>query len=267
MYILINETEIWNEEENAPAALDSAQRARVLAERHHTPDEAIFTHIHLAAGVAQVAGGDTQGARREFEAMIAGTERRFGPDHPRVADALVTLSTVEIADGHYDVAAAELDRAVAIDSTSRGAGHVNTAIYLLDRAQANHRRGAWEKALADAERATKLYVDAQGPDFPDLMITDTIAADCHRALGHAAEATRDIEEAERIASLAKDPGAEAVAEMRFVHARILADKDPRRALALAEQAAAHFAADANTEDDRAQRKAVLAWLEGAKGRR
>ena len=264
--ILMTETNVYNQEEDAPGALDAAKRAALIAARHHPPADAIFERLHVATGVALVTAGDVDGSRREFEAAIAAAEEHYGPEHPRVADDLTSLATIEIADAHYDVARRELDRAIAIDATIRGAKHVNTAIYLLDRAQANHMLGACDAAIADAERAGGLYTEEQGADFGDLIITETIAADCHRVLGHPREAVAAIEHAERIAAKTSEGEPDALAEMRFVHAQILGAPDLRRAVALANEARAYYLAHAKTRNDRAWLAAIDAWLAGRSAR-
>ena len=104
-------------------------------------------------------------------------------------------------------------------------------------------------ALADTARAATLYGQEHGADTEDMVTIETIAADCHRILGHAAEATSAIERAEKIAAASPDTRIGALIEMRFAHAQILGFADPRGA-ALAKQARDDGGAPTTPDEER-----------------
>jgi tetratricopeptide (TPR) repeat protein/predicted Ser/Thr protein kinase len=258
---LVAETNMYNQAEDAASAIETAKRAEAIAARHYGPEDAISERIHLAFGIARITTGDLAGARRDLEAAVTAAERRFGPDQPRVADDLATLAVVELADGRYDVATSQLGRALAIDATVRGPSHINTAIYYLDRAQALRMSGACEDAIADAARATQIYAELEGKDFVDIVITETISADCNRRLGRRDAALAAIEHAERIAASSSDVQPEGLAELRFARAQLLEEKERRRAVGLVTQAREYYGPHAKTEYDRQRLRDIDAWLE------
>ncbi len=249
MSILLDETYIYDEEGDAPNAISSAERATAIASRHGPPDEALAQRLHVAMAVAQSTGGDLAAARREFRVALESAERRLGPGHPTVADRLSDLAAVEINDAHYDVGVSDLDRSIAINEAIPDGRQQSIAVCLLNRAQALRRMTKCDLALADTARAATLYGQEHGADTEDMVTIETIAADCHRILGHAAEATSAIERAEKIAAASPDTRIGALIEMRFAHAQILGFADPRGA-ALAKQARDDGGAPTTPDEER-----------------
>ena len=259
--ILVAETNVYNQEEDGAAAIEAATRAEVIAARHYGPEDAVSEQIQLGFGIARIVTGDVAGARRDLEAAVTAAERRYGPDQPHVADNLTTLAVVELADGRYDVATRLLGRALAIDATLLGPSRFNTAIYLLDRAQALRMAGACEAAIADAQRAEQIYTELEGKDFVDIVITETIIADCNGHVGRRPAALAAMDHAERIAAASTELTAEGTAELRFARAQLLSDGERRRAVTLARQAREYYAPHAKTEYDRRRLRDIDAWLE------
>jgi tetratricopeptide (TPR) repeat protein len=262
---LANETYIYNEESAADRAIAAAQTALEITGKRHAGDERAFERPHIALGVARLTAGDTDGARREFELVVGIAERVYGPDHPRLADRLSDLATIEIADGRYDVAERELDRALAVNLRARGPDHLNQAIYLLNRSEARLGRGAYEPALEDIAESRRIYAARLGPDTSDIGILETRAAMAERALGRTAEAMASIQRAERIAAISSDTPPNEIAAMRFTYAELLMDAkgDRAHAVDLARQARTYYTtekAEQKTRTDRESLAKIEQWL-------
>jgi tetratricopeptide (TPR) repeat protein len=256
--ILVLETYVYDEESNAKDAIAAAERAVALASRHHSTDDLLSERLHVAMGVAVSTGGDLAGARREFQAAIDGDVARLGADNPRVADRLSDLAACEINDAQYGLALGHLDRAMAIAETIKADRPRACETILFNRAQALRFSGQYERALRDTAEATTLYAEDGSADGEDMITIETIAADCHRALGDAGAATASIEHAERIAKALPDVRAGALGELRFVRAQIMGRGDPA-AVALARKARADLG-DPTTPDETLRYKAIDAWL-------
>lgn len=264
-HTLVFEIYIYNEEGIADRAVAAAKAALELTSKRHAGDERAFERPHIAMGVALVTAGDADGARREFEIALGISERVYGADHPRVADRLSDIATIEIADGHYDVAERELDRALEVNKRARGPDHLNEAIYLLNRSEALFGRGAYEAALSDIAESRRIYEARLGPDTADIAILETRAAMCERALGRTPQAMASILSAERIAAASSDTQPNQLAEMRFTHAELLVDAqgDRARALDLARQARAYYVSEKTEQKTRADRESLTKiddWL-------
>jgi tetratricopeptide (TPR) repeat protein len=258
---LIFETYVYNEEEAAADAVRTATEAARLAGERLETEPRLNIRLHVAAGVAYATGGDLVPARKEFSDALASATRFFGPRDPAIADRLSDLAAIEFADARFDVAAEQLDRAVAINESARSPDHINVAINLLNRSETHRFNGHCDLALVDYDRSRTIFVNRLGADATDLLAIETGAAECLRRTGRLEEGLLAIARAERLAGGGEAAPAN-VAEMRFVHAKLLADRgDPTTAaIELARKAADYYAKGRQTPVERIVRAEIDAWL-------
>ena len=231
-------------------AIAEYQRARSLYVAALGPD-----HPFVAATLSNLANalslgvGDHVQAEAMLRAAIASAERAFGPDHPQVATYLNNLVNVLIRRARFAEALPLARRAVDIRARSLPADHP----YLL-RAEVNLATVlAGLGKRADAERA---YVGAlaiqarkQPPGF-DNAYTRQLHAENLIELSRAAEAERELETARQIFLRVEGADSTAATLPLAWLARAATDAgDPRRGLAIADQAIRRAIADRAHDGD------------------
>ncbi|HEU4408189.1 MAG TPA: serine/threonine-protein kinase [Polyangiaceae bacterium] len=165
-------------------------------------------------------------------------QRALGPDHPEGAKALTNLGLVFYARGEYRQAAEQHRRVAEARERALGGEHPGVAFALANLGGALYRQGEYAEAARQFGRALAIAERAWGAEHPyaaDPPLTGLSLS--YVGAGRAAEAVALAERG--LAILAKgDAGPGGLAEARFALARALAaaDREPRRALALARQA-------------------------------
>ncbi len=258
---LVFETYVYNEEEAAKDAVRTATLALRLAGARHPDDVRLDIRLRTAMGVAYATGGELASSRREFSEALAEAEKFFGPRDPTIADRLSDLSAIEFADARFDVAAALLDRAVVINEIARSPDHINVGINLMNRSGTLRLLGRCPEALVDYDRSRAIFITRLGADAIDLVAIDTGTAECLRRVGRPAEGIVLVERAEHLAASGEAAPAN-VAEMRFVHAKLMADlgQPTPPAVDLARKALEYYAKPDQTPIDRITHAELDAWL-------
>jgi tetratricopeptide (TPR) repeat protein/predicted Ser/Thr protein kinase len=130
-----------------------------------------------------VAQGKLAEAKPFAEQALAAHEK-IAPDHPDVADDLLVIGRLRVAEGAPADAVTALERAVAIKDKAGGA---DVRLVLIDLGRAYHAAGRAADAVRVLERAEKL-IDATTPPVEAADARFTLA----RALGRGAERARTL---------------------------------------------------------------------------
>jgi serine/threonine-protein kinase len=213
------------------------------------PEHPEVTQTMANLGAVLLQQGLYAEARELLERAVALQRRVLAPGHPEMALTLGVLGDVSREQGHLARARAQLEESQAVLEKALGPEHpeVARALTLLGRTLV--RSGQWadaevrlQRALAVLERSgTRVQADLQGPLLA--------LGELRLAQGRPADAVAALE---RALALGEE------AEVRFALARALWDSraDRPRAVALAEQASAHWERVAHP----ARRAEVSRWL-------
>jgi tetratricopeptide (TPR) repeat protein len=243
--------------EGQPAlALELHRRAREHAERALGPTHPDVLTYANGEAAALFAVGKLDEALALLERTLAAVLRNDPDDERAAADLLTNIAVARRTRGELATARVALERALAMHERTAGPDSVLVAAVLSNLGLVLADLGQHEAAQARLGRALAIQEHALGPDHPDV-------AETHSALGAvlmtADQPGRAIASIDRaIAIRAKLAGlAHDLADDRFRLARALVrvGRDRRRALALAGEARAAFAVEA----DRAAVGEVDAW--------
>jgi CHAT domain-containing protein/tetratricopeptide (TPR) repeat protein len=136
---------------------------------------------------------------------LALAERRFGPDHARVAAALNNLAALYDDQGRYAEAEPLYKRALAITEKALGPDHPDVGVRLNNLAGLYLAQGRYAEAEPLYKRALAIAEKALGPDHPDVGIRLNNLAWLYKDQGRYAEAEPLTKRALAIAEKALGP--------------------------------------------------------------
>jgi len=157
---------IAHEQRQIDVAAEHFERALMIEERAHGPDDPRTAQAVHGMGVATLAQGDPARAAAWFARALAIDERALGLNHPQVARELHSLGSAQLAEGRGELAVALLRRALAIRELALGPDHPMYASNLSDLACALRAEHQDDEALAIERRAAATSVRGTGPDPP-----------------------------------------------------------------------------------------------------
>jgi serine/threonine-protein kinase len=164
--LLVDSAEIATKEHNKDLALRDGSEALRLA-RDSGSDEGLGFALSTMGNV-QLAANDPQGAVRTYAELVALNERRFGPQHVKLATAHAGASRAWRRLGNLEAAEREIRAALVIDATAlpkddyRHANHLN-ALTMVLRAKRD-----FPAALEAAEEGLRINRHAFGDDNPEV---------------------------------------------------------------------------------------------------
>src|SRR6266508_1872735 len=123
-----------------------------------------------------------------FERALEIRERRLGPDHPDVSQAINSLATLHYYKGEYTKAEPLYQRALAIWEKALGPEHPEVADALSGLAFLHYYKGDYAKAEPLYQRALAIREKALGPEHPDVGISLNYLAILYAAKGAIAQA-------------------------------------------------------------------------------
>jgi hypothetical protein len=183
--------------------------------------------------------GDLDGARAELDAGVREYAARLGARHSAMTQGLQRQSIFEYRNGDLARAADLSQQAVALAESLPGYNPVNLALLRANLAVALTELGDVARARRALEQVVPVYTDQLGARHRQTLWAEAALAATECALGDTAAAAaryrsvcRRFETGEPLTSTG------ALTQARAGLARILADRDPRAALALAAAAEA-----------------------------
>ncbi|HEU5376344.1 MAG TPA: FxSxx-COOH system tetratricopeptide repeat protein, partial [Ktedonobacteraceae bacterium] len=170
-------------------------------------------------------------------------EQVLGPEHPQVADSLITLANLCWQQGEYEKAEPLYQRALRIREQALGADHPEVANSLNNLALLYHRQGKYLEAEQLSQRALHIQEQVLGPEHPQVAFSMNTLAILFYEQGKYAEAERLYQRALRIQEHVLGPDHHDVAQVLNNLAELFreqgkdAEAEPlyRRALAIWEQ--------------------------------
>jgi CHAT domain-containing protein/Tfp pilus assembly protein PilF len=123
-----------------------------------------------------------------FEGALEIRERRLGPDHSDVSQAINGLAAIHYYKGEYSKAAPLYQRALAIREKSLGPEHPDVAASLNSLASIYDDLGAYAKAEPLHQRALAVREKSLGPEHPDVAASLNNLAVLYRNMGAYAKA-------------------------------------------------------------------------------
>ncbi len=236
-----------------------AQSLRIAID-NDGPEHPLVSAIENSIGVRHFMAGDYQDAEEHWRRAYAIMEGALGADHPDLFYSLGNLAEAMREQGKYDEALATMARVLALQRKSLppmhreiGTTHHNVGTILLDDGDA-------AAAVPELREALRIREHALDPGDPALANTLTALGEALLAQGHDAEVLPLLQRAQAIRDVA--PGEPiAAARTRLVLGRALwiAGRDPARAHALVQDAAAALAQLRGPSRDRLA-AAAAAWL-------
>jgi tetratricopeptide (TPR) repeat protein len=137
-------------------------------------------------------------ARETLLRGLALLEREFGPEHPRVANALGQLGPIEQELGQFDAAQATLRRSVQIYETTYGPRHPDTGYALSNLARVQFAIADYEGSLQTRLRALEILEGSLASDHPHLATSHGSLGNVLQALGRPEEAIEHLRRAVEI---------------------------------------------------------------------
>ncbi|MFT3764448.1 MAG: tetratricopeptide repeat-containing protein kinase family protein [Minicystis sp.] len=239
-------------------AVARLRRALALKERALPPDSPDLAGTLVNLGMALDAEGSRDEAAQRYARALAIFEAETPPNRVRIAQALTNLGALRTAQGKPAEAAANLGRALSLKAEVLGSDHPALTPTLISLGDARAALGEIDEARAAYRRALAITEAKLAPDHPR-------AAGALVGLGRialftdAAAAIPLLERALAIHGAGPEANPER-ADVRFLLARALDGRDRARALSLAAEAAAEYAAAGAGFEARAA--AVAAWRAG-----
>src|SRR6266511_542885 len=123
-----------------------------------------------------------------FERALEIRERRLGPDHPDVSQAISGLATLHYYKGEYSKAEPLYQRALAIREKSLDPEHPDVAQSLHNLAILYSNLGDYAKAEPTYQRALAITEKSLGPEHPDVAASLNNLANLYWNLGDYAKA-------------------------------------------------------------------------------
>ena len=182
-----------------PGDYDEAKNAegsaQALVERLGR-DEGNLAWLAEVASRSLLRHGDLVLARTRADTALELRTKVFGPNDPRVADALVQLAHVEWRAGQLEEASSALERAQSIFEKVLGLEHPKVASTLAVRASVLGDRRRFSEAVTLAERAIDVAEKGSRPPSPwQLAEVERIAGKVLDDAGHHDSAAAHLEKA------------------------------------------------------------------------
>ncbi|NOZ95442.1 MAG: serine/threonine protein kinase [Acidobacteria bacterium] len=176
-----------------------ALERRLLAEAR----EAGGTAVQLAVANEKLADvlfstGAYDEAIELYRKAVALRERDLGPEHPLVADPLVSLGAALSKGGRADEAVGILERALSIEESAYGTKSPLLGQVLNNIAYVQEERGRNEEALATYDKVLEIVGAGWGPGHPQVGLTQINRTSVLRRMGRLGDALDAAGEAQRV---------------------------------------------------------------------
>jgi CHAT domain-containing protein/tetratricopeptide (TPR) repeat protein len=178
---------------------------------------------------------------------VALAEGQFGPEDPKVADALELLGELYYAQNRYADAEPPMQRALAISEMAFGPDHPSVGAALKDLSALYFQQRRYDEAEPRIERALAIAEKALGPENPDVDVYVNLLAAVYEGQTRYAKAEPVYKRALAIAEKARGPEHPLVAlylsnlGRLYGEERRVAEAEPLLNRALAMQEKAHGA--------------------------
>ncbi len=145
-------------------------------------------YLHRIAILDRLQGRYASAHARWLEALPL-AERAYGVDHPRVADLLVSLGNVALAEGQLEQVGPAYERALAIYQRALGAEHPRVTYAFENLGALRDKQGRFEEARGYFTRSLEITERAMGANHPDVgHALLNLAGALRRRLGRLDEA-------------------------------------------------------------------------------
>jgi tetratricopeptide (TPR) repeat protein len=214
-----------------------------------------------------LAEGKLDEAGEVYTKALAGSEERFGADHPEYASTLENLANIDYRQKRYDESMDKLERVREIRARNLGADHVDVLRTTLNMAAVANGSGQYERALAIQDELLPRLREIRG-DHPETALVMRNRGDTLYKLGRLPEAEAAVRESLAVYLRVYGADHQQVARTRADLGAILADQE-RWAEAEAELAQALPIMRATFGDDHERTRKVLersAEVADARGR-
>ncbi|MDA8020867.1 MAG: CHAT domain-containing protein [Thermoanaerobaculia bacterium] len=218
------------------ACIERYERATRVSEALHGVDSELSAYGYLGIGLATALAGDWGKARASFERAEQIWTRRLGPQHPRLADALVDYGGLLHRAGDSQGAANVLRRAVDLREARLGAMAFDLPRALDGLGAALIDLGDLSEAGRVLERAAEIRRQQLPDDHLEHADSWLAQADLDMASGHERSARRLLSKALDRQRQALGPGDPRTAETALRLADLLVESEPQRAVLLASTA-------------------------------
>lgn len=142
----------------------------------------------VALGTILMARGEPEAARTHFEEALAGLEREYGPDHPRITAALTNLAAVYRETGEPRRAQQAHERALALLRRALPPDHPEVATSMTNLAGATMDLGELERASSLVVEAIAMLERSLGAEHPDVAWANHLLAEIRTRQGDHAGA-------------------------------------------------------------------------------
>jgi len=217
------------------AAVASYKRVVALREKLLGVDHPEVVQAVVNLAMAHTRNGNPREAVPLLQRALAAEIVIYGNEHGNVAQVENNLGFALLQAGDFATARPHFERAIALAEKTGSAKNPRVAGWLGNLAKVELREGKPRVALELLQRALAIEDAALGTEHADLAFTLTTMGEAHLALGDEDDAIKALERAVALRekhSVRK----EKLAESRFVLARALVKRDPKRARLLAESA-------------------------------
>jgi len=207
-------------------------------------DDGVRASVLVNLGDVFANQGKYAEAQARLEQAILLRQKKLGPSHPQVAQAIKTLGNLLVDEGNYSEAKVRFEQALAIWEQAFGHAHPDVGMCLNNLGKTLMELGRYAEARAQLERALALFELSLGPEHLDLTLTLNNLGDALSAQGRYPEALAYFERALKTREKALGPnhprvaaslvyvGSVGLAQGRYAEARAAME----RALAIEEKA-------------------------------
>ncbi len=192
---------------------------RALEETDHALDLLGEEHgerwcsISEGRATAMMKLGRTEEARALYEAVLADRKGRLGARHPKTAEVMGNLGTLEVELGRYDEARKLYDEAIAITKESVGDDGLAAGAWYLNLGNIDAMEGDLEAARDNFARSLEIHERLLGLDHAKLGTIRTNLGGIELALGNVDGALAHLVIALEIGEKALGPDHENLAEL------------------------------------------------------
>ncbi len=155
-------------EGRAHEAVEAAQRALALAERHFPDGHLARARAHTTLAIMLLDRGDVELAREQYDAARAIFAARLGPEHPYIADVLEHEGLLEDQAGRHEQALALHVRALELRERAYGPDHPQVGLSCANISTTYERLGRVEESVAAARRAQRIFAATHGARHPNV---------------------------------------------------------------------------------------------------
>jgi tetratricopeptide (TPR) repeat protein len=210
-------------------------------DRELAPRADLWVDLFLRAGTYCYCRAFYRLAEQFFRNALQVTEKVFGPEDTRVAEALNQLA-LSLADlGNLTEARTLLERVLAINENVLGPKHIRTATSLNNLAHVRRMQKDFDGVRSLLTRSLAITQEVCGPEHPDTASAFSNLASLHLEYGHVGSAQKLAQHALEIREkIFKDDHPDIAFSLNNLGATYEATKDYERAIPLCARAADIF---------------------------